>query len=271
MSWSFILLSPAPGYLQLPFRDPLSRPKKQKGMRRRGRGCGFNHKLSRQLSPSSLTPQTSRAPHRGRLPLRQKTPAARPPRAPAALSASRAADPKLALPAFAQVIRKAPAAPRRPPTSGPTPPPQTELTCLHGPVGAPESREARLSFRGGAPIPRGTDSRGWRRRGEGKEPAEAKGREGSAAFRAQESARGARSGKGEPPKPEAVPPAAGSEGRGREAGEDCSSGRGRTASGHLVPAARRGPEPGGQAAEEQERSNLPAACARSGAKVGKNF
>lgn len=51
------------------------------------------------------------------------------------------------------------------------------LTCLHGPVGALQSRAEKLSLRhgGGAPIPQGIDSSGWRRRGEGNKPEEAKG------------------------------------------------------------------------------------------------
>lgn len=60
---------------------PLLVPKKQKGLRR-GRGCGFNHKLSRQPSPSSVIPRTSCAPPGGRLPPGEKTPGPRSPRAP---------------------------------------------------------------------------------------------------------------------------------------------------------------------------------------------
>lgn len=166
-------------------------PKKQKGMRRRGRGCGFNHKLSRQLSPSSLTPQTSCAPHRGRLPLRQKTPAARPPRAPAALSASRAADPKLALPAFAQVIRKAPATPRRPQPRARLPRPRRSLPAYMAPSepwsparkGCPSAAAEPQFPKELIPVAGGGGAKGKSRR-------RRKGREGSAAIRAQESAQG---------------------------------------------------------------------------------
>lgn len=130
--------------------------------------CGFNHKLSRQPSPSTLIPQASCAPHSGRLPPREKTPGPQSPRAPPALPASRAADSKLALAAFAQVISEAPGTPTRPPTSGPSLLPQTAFTCLHGPVGALESRAERLSSAAAAAepqFPQGIDSSGWRRRG----------------------------------------------------------------------------------------------------------
>lgn len=154
--------------------------------------CGFNHKLSRQPSPSTLIPRTSRAPHSGRLPRREKTPGPRSPRAPPALPASRAADSKLALAASAQVISKAPGTPRRPPTSGPALLPQTAFTCLHGPVGALESRAERLSSAAAAepqfpkeliPVAGGGGAEGRSRR-------RRKGREVSAAIPARESAQG---------------------------------------------------------------------------------
>ncbi|CAI9179809.1 unnamed protein product [Rangifer tarandus platyrhynchus] len=124
--------------------------------------------------------------------------------------ASRAADPKSAWPAFAQVIGKAPGAPRAAPNLGPDSPPQTPLTCLHGPVGTPESRAERLpSAGGGAPSPPkelipvagggGAEGRSRRRR---------KGREVSAAIPARELARGRpeKGGKGGSPRRGAVPP-----------------------------------------------------------------
>lgn len=64
------------------------------------------------------------------------------------------------------------------PKPGPDSPPQTPLTCLHGPIGAPESRAERLSSAAAAAakpqFPQRIDSSGWRWKGGGKEPKEAK-------------------------------------------------------------------------------------------------
>lgn len=58
-------LVPSPWISPAALSGPPLVPQKQKGSRR-GRVCGFNHKLCRQPSPSALIPQTSCAPHSGR-------------------------------------------------------------------------------------------------------------------------------------------------------------------------------------------------------------
>lgn len=277
MSLSFIPLSPAPGYRQLPFRGPVSCPKKQEGTRRRtGRGCGFSHELSRQLSPSPLTPQTSGAPHSGRLPPQQKAPAARPPRAPAAPSASGAAEPKSALPAFAQVHREAPWAPGRPPNLGPDSPAPDGAYLLTRPgrsPGVPRGKAVPPRPRRSPNSPRNwfqwPAEEGRRGRAGGGERG---GRRVPPRSGRQSARRGARSRrKGEPPKARGCPARWGEQGRSQPAGEDGSSGRGRTARGHWC---LRLPEDQGRESWQQsepERSNLPLPAPAREEKLGRTF
>lgn len=118
---------------------------------------------------------------------------------PLPCQASRAADPKSALPAFAQVIGKAPEAPKRPPTPGPTPRPRRRLPAYmalsvpRSPArkGCPPRRRQRRSPNSPKeliPVPGGG-------RAEGRSRRRRKRREVSAANPARELARG-RSEKG---------------------------------------------------------------------------
>lgn len=228
---------PSPWVSPAALSRPCLVPKKQEGIGRRGRGCGFSHKLSRRLSPSPLTPQTSCAPHSGRLPPQQRSPAARPPRAPAARSASGAAEPS----ALCQPLPKSTA--RRPGRPG-GPQPRARLLrprrrlpayMARSEPWSPARKGGRsLHRRGGAPAPQGMGSSGWRRRGEGKAPEEAKGEGGfrrDPGARVRAGAHGA-GGKESPLSPRVSRTLAGEQGRSQQAGEDGSRGRGGTARGH---------------------------------------
>lgn len=140
------------GIFSCPFQA-LARFPKSRRVRRRGRGGEFHRQLFGQRSPSAVTTQTGREPHVGQLLPGRRMPAARPPRAPAALPASRAADRKLALPALAPVLGRAPGVPRRPPTSGPTPPAADGAYLLTWPRRCPGVPRGKAVLRGGAPIP----------------------------------------------------------------------------------------------------------------------
>lgn len=164
-----------------------------------------------------------------------------------------------------QGARVVEAAPNR---AGPTPPPQTAFTCLHGPVGALEFRTERLSSAAAAeprfpkeliPVAGGGGA-------EGRSPRRRKGREVSAAIPARESA----PERTEPEKKDSHLSPGLSRGRGAE---ERRPGRMAEVGGEGPPAATlsaapRGPEPGGQAAE-RTGAQQPALCLRPLSPLGK--
>ena len=193
----------------------------------------------------------------GRLPPPLKTPAARPPRAPAALPGVPGRRSQVGVASVCPSHRQGARSAQEAPNPGPDSPPQTPLTCLHGPVGAPESRAERLSSAAAAAakpqFPQGIDSSGWRWRGGGKEPEEAKEEGG---FRRDPGARVGAGALGEGEKENH--PGSGLS-RQREAG----TGRMGEVGGEGPPGATEWrPLPEDQRRSEEERSNLPPDCAR---------
>lgn len=190
------------GYLQLPLPGPLSFPKSRREWGAGGEGAGLtaNSPDNARLPPSRprrAVRLTASGSHRDFQLLRPGHLAP-----PLPCQASRAADCKLALPAFAQAIGKAPGARGGPQPRARLPRPRRRLPAYMAPSvpGVPRGKAALRGGRG-APIPQGIDSSGWRRRGEGRSRRRRKGREVSSAIPARESAQGrTEEEKGEPPK-----------------------------------------------------------------------